>query len=216
MDPFAALKNIDTALHADQCDRDAVFDATEALIGWVRGGGFQQRVARLAAEPDQGRIHDVFVALKPSGEEPGSGDRVTTEQQMSYEPAVGDKVRFLMDTYDESFKPFWAHAEDTGVVKIVAGDVFRIDVDKPDGTYGYVYMCSKSSQRLPHDLMHIECVASVPTPCQNQVDVDAVIKRCGDAPSCHDVEFKVLTIMEMCRELRRYRLEEKAREADEA
>lgn len=27
-------------LRAQPCDRDAVYDATEALIGWCRGGGF--------------------------------------------------------------------------------------------------------------------------------------------------------------------------------
>ena len=40
MDPYAALKNLDGALHATPCDREAIYDATEALIGWCRSGGF--------------------------------------------------------------------------------------------------------------------------------------------------------------------------------
>ncbi len=38
MDPFAALKTLDEALQGQ--DRQAVYDSTEALIGWCRGGGF--------------------------------------------------------------------------------------------------------------------------------------------------------------------------------
>jgi hypothetical protein len=141
---------------------------------------------------------------------------MTTEQQMSYEPAVGDKVRFLMDTYDNTFQSFWAKAEDVGTVAIVAGDMFRIDIEHHQAGYVYMHLHGpRNIQRIPHDLMRIKCYEPVPTPCENQVDIDAVMRRCGDKPSCHDVELKVLTVMQMCRELRRYRLEEKARKEDE-
>ncbi len=140
---------------------------------------------------------------------------MTNERRMSYEPQVGDKVRFLMDTYDETYRPVWAFALDTGRVDLVAGDIFRVAVERSDGTYGYIQMCSGPSARIPHCLTRIECIESVPTPCSNQVDVDAVMRRCGDKVSCDDVELKVLTVMEMCREIRRYRLEEKARKESE-
>ncbi len=153
---------------------------------------------------------------------------MTSERNMSYEPQVGDKVRFLIDTCEEGYSRVWAYAGDEGVVDIVTDDrefrihitVHRASAEHPkleEIKDSYIWMRCQGSlkqQRIPHDLMRIECYEPVPTPCSNQVDVDAVMRRCGDKPSCHDVELKVLTVMEMCRELRRYRLEEKER-ADE-
>lgn len=132
---------------------------------------------------------------------------MTTDEQMAYEPMVGDKVGFVVYTVDNTYSERGDTAErgDQGVVVVVAGDTFYVDLAKG----GRIFMHQKASQRIPHDLMRIECVDQVPTPCCNQVDVDAVMRRCADKVTCDDVELKVLTVMEMCRELRRYRLEEK-------
>lgn len=129
---------------------------------------------------------------------------MTNERLMSYEPVVGDKVRFLMDTSD------WdglAKAGEIGTVSVITEVAFYIRLSD----HRVITMKTHGAHRIPHDLMRIECTEPVPTPCYNQVDVDAVIKRCGDKPSCHDVTLKFLTVMEVCRELRRYRLEEKER-----
>lgn len=142
---------------------------------------------------------------------------MTTEQQMSYRPEVGDKVRFLMKTFraDNSFTV--AERGDEGIVTMATDDIFYVQLNQEDG--GVIVMRQRASVRIPHDLMRIECIEPVPTPCYNQVDVDAVMRRIGDKSSCHDVgvdvELKVLTVMEMCRELRRYRLEEKERRAED-
>lgn len=144
---------------------------------------------------------------------------MTSELQMSYRPEVGDKVRFLMPTYERSTFEFSeaskAEDGDEGIVTMATDDIFYVTLTKDaDVGGGVVVMRQKASVRIPHDLMRIECYEPVPTPCYNQVDVDAVMRRCGEKPSCHDVELKVLTVMEMCRELRRYRLEEKERAED--
>lgn len=134
---------------------------------------------------------------------------MTSERQMSYEPVVGDKIRFVVPTNE-----VFAQAEpgDIGTVVAGNGDLFLVNLEKEDHG-GLISMSYRTSIRIPHDLMRIELIERVPTPCYNNVDVDAVIqsRKLEDIPGCCDVEIKALTLHQMCKEIRRYRIDEKSR-----
>ncbi len=133
------------------------------------------------------------------------------ESQMSYQPVVGDKVKFIMWTRSGSVV---ANEGDTGVVVATDESHFFIRLDKNSQL---IHMTIHGENHIPHDLTRIEYIERVPTPCRDQVDIDKVIRTRGleDIPSCSDVSIKALTLHLMCREIRKYRLEEKARQADE-
>ncbi len=138
---------------------------------------------------------------------------MTVDQLMRYEPQVGDKVRFLQFTREGDTK---AEPGDTGYVYAAAGSDFVVRLDREPG-YNVIFMCAHGSKRIPHDLMRIECYEKTPTPCENNIDVDAVIetRKLNEIDSSQDVEIKAMTLLMMCQEIRQYRLTEK-REREEA
>ncbi len=136
---------------------------------------------------------------------------MNNEQKMSYQPVVGDKCKFLMLTRDCSVV---AEEGDTGYVLATDGREFFIRLDKNERN---IHMAISVDSRIPHDLTRIEWTERVPTPCKNNVDIDAVIRtrQLEEIPSCADVEIKALTLHEMCREIRMYRLAEVQKEKED-
>lgn len=132
---------------------------------------------------------------------------MTSERRMSYEPVVGDKVIFLCWTKDEEAT---AEEGEIGEVTFVSGSDFQVRLHEYQDC---IRMNTGASTRIPHDLMRIDVVERVPTPCENNVDVDSVIqsRKLEDIPGCHDVEIKALTLHQMCQEIRKFRIEEKNR-----
>ncbi len=136
---------------------------------------------------------------------------MNNEQKMSYQPIVGDKCKFVIFTRDHSVL---AEVGDTGYVLAADTELFFIRLDKNQELIG---MRTNDSTRTPHDLTRIEWTERVPTPCKNNVDIDAVIRtrQLEEIPSCADVEIKALTLHEMCREIRMYRLAEAQKEKED-
>lgn len=48
MDPETVLEKLDEAI--DDCDRQSVFEHTDALIGWMQGGGFNPMDKRIGTD----------------------------------------------------------------------------------------------------------------------------------------------------------------------
>ncbi len=127
---------------------------------------------------------------------------MNTESKFSYQPVVGDKVKFIMRKKSGLAE---ALPGDTGVITSVDNPIFLIKLDKDRRQ---VVMCDPNIDCIPHDLSRIDYIERVPTPCQNAVDIDAVIKKFDleNASSAAEAEIKNLTLHMMCREIREARM----------